>query len=67
MAPRDFPLELADYLRANEIDVEAQGELFDGRRRVKTAAELDGHPPRAACLRGARWTRSARGSAPAAR
>ena len=40
--PRDFPLELADYLRANEIEVEAKGELFDERRRVKTPAELDG-------------------------
>jgi Xaa-Pro aminopeptidase len=42
VAPRDFPLELADYLRANEIEVEARGELFDLRRRVKTAAELEG-------------------------
>jgi Xaa-Pro aminopeptidase len=42
VAPRDFPLELADYLRANEIEVQAQGELFDLRRRVKTAPELDG-------------------------
>ena len=39
---RDFPLELADYLRANEIEVQAQGELFDLRRRVKTPPELDG-------------------------
>jgi Xaa-Pro aminopeptidase len=42
VTPRDFPLEVADYLRANEIHVQAQGELFDGRRRVKTEAELAG-------------------------
>jgi Xaa-Pro aminopeptidase len=42
VTPRDFPLEVADYLRANEIDVQAQGDLFDGRRRVKTEAELAG-------------------------
>jgi Xaa-Pro aminopeptidase len=42
VTPRDFPLEIADYLRANEIEVQARGELFDGRRRVKTEAELTG-------------------------
>jgi Xaa-Pro aminopeptidase len=42
VTPRDFPLGLADFLRANEIEIEARGELFDERRRVKTAAELDG-------------------------
>ena len=42
VTPRDFPLELADYLRSHAIEVEAKGELFDERRRVKTAAELDG-------------------------
>lgn len=42
VAPRDFPLELADHLRANDITVETQGDLFDDRRRVKTEAELEG-------------------------
>ena len=42
VTPRDFPLELADFLRANAIEVEARGELFDERRRVKSASELDG-------------------------
>jgi Xaa-Pro aminopeptidase len=42
VTPRDFPLEVADYLRAHEIQVEAQGALFDERRRVKSAAELTG-------------------------
>jgi Xaa-Pro aminopeptidase len=42
VAPRTFPLELADHLRANEIHVEAIGEVFDRRRRVKTEAELAG-------------------------
>ena len=42
VTPRDFPLEVADYLRAHEIEVEARGELFDERRRVKSEAELAG-------------------------
>jgi Xaa-Pro aminopeptidase len=42
VAPRDFPLELADHLRANDVTVETQGDFFDGRRRRKTEAELDG-------------------------
>jgi Xaa-Pro aminopeptidase len=42
VTPRDFPLEVADFLRAHEIEVEARGELFDERRRVKSAAELAG-------------------------
>jgi Xaa-Pro aminopeptidase len=42
VTPRDFPLEVADFLRAHEIEVEARGELFDERRRVKSAAELTG-------------------------
>jgi Xaa-Pro aminopeptidase len=42
VAPRDFPLEIADHLRANDVVVEPQGELFDLRRRVKTKAELEG-------------------------
>jgi Xaa-Pro aminopeptidase len=42
VAPRDFPLELADYLRAGGVGVEAEGELFDRRRRAKTAAEVSG-------------------------
>jgi Xaa-Pro aminopeptidase len=42
VAPRTFPLELADHLRANEVRIEAIGEVFDLRRRTKTEAELDG-------------------------
>ena len=42
VTPRDFPLEVADYLRAHEIEVEARGDLFDERRRVKSPAELAG-------------------------
>ena len=42
VTPRTFPLELADYLRENEIGVRADGDLFDGRRRAKTSAELAG-------------------------
>ena len=42
VTPRDFPLGLADFLREHDIEVRARGELFDERRRVKTAAELEG-------------------------
>jgi Xaa-Pro aminopeptidase len=42
VTPRDFPLEIADHLRAHEIEIEARGELFDERRRVKSEAELEG-------------------------
>ena len=40
--PPTFPLELADHLRANGIDVTADRELFVRRRRVKNEAELAG-------------------------
>jgi Xaa-Pro aminopeptidase len=52
VAPRDFPLELADHLRANDVQVKANGDVFDRRRRVKTHAELDGiRRAQAACER----------------
>jgi Xaa-Pro aminopeptidase len=41
-APRWFPLDIADHLRANGVTLRVDGELFDGRRRVKTQAELAG-------------------------
>ncbi|MBW3592642.1 MAG: Xaa-Pro peptidase family protein [Actinobacteria bacterium] len=41
-APRAFPLAVADHLRANGVEVRAEGELFDLRRRSKTAAEIEG-------------------------
>jgi Xaa-Pro aminopeptidase len=40
--PWAFPLELADHLRANGIDVAADRELFDERRRRKNPAETAG-------------------------
>ena len=40
--PSTFPLEVADHLRANGIEVKADRELFIGRRRVKNDAELAG-------------------------
>ncbi|HXZ57796.1 MAG TPA: Xaa-Pro peptidase family protein [Gaiellaceae bacterium] len=40
--PSTFPLELADHLRANGIDVTADREHFVRRRRVKNEAELAG-------------------------
>jgi Xaa-Pro aminopeptidase len=42
VAPRTFPLDLADHLRANGVQVRSHGETFDQRRRVKTEAELEG-------------------------
>ena len=40
--PRTFPLELADYLRAEGIELTPDRESFTRRRRVKSQAELDG-------------------------
>jgi Xaa-Pro aminopeptidase len=40
--PTTFPLELADHLRANGVQVKADRELFVGRRRVKSETELAG-------------------------
>ena len=40
--PGDFPLELADELRAGGVRLTADGSLFDLRRRVKTPSELQG-------------------------
>ena len=40
--PPTFPLELADHLRANGIDVLADRALFAGRRRRKNAQEIEG-------------------------
>jgi Xaa-Pro aminopeptidase len=42
VVPRSFPLDAADHLRANGIDVTADGGFFDRRRRQKTEAELAG-------------------------
>src|SRR5256885_11283207 len=40
--PATFPLEVADHLRANGIEVKADRELFIGRRPVRNEAELPG-------------------------
>jgi Xaa-Pro aminopeptidase len=40
--PATFPLELADHLRANGIQVKADRDLFVTRRRVKNETELAG-------------------------
>jgi len=42
VVPETFPLWLADRLRAAGIELTVDGEFFDERRRVKTAAELAG-------------------------
>jgi Xaa-Pro aminopeptidase len=40
--PGDFPLELADRLRASGVTLEVDRLLFETRRRVKSQAELAG-------------------------
>lgn len=42
VVPETFPLWLADALRAEGIELTADGEFFDERRRVKTEAQLAG-------------------------
>jgi Xaa-Pro aminopeptidase len=42
VVPETFPLWLADHLRANGIEVRADADFFDDRRRVKTPAQLAG-------------------------
>jgi Xaa-Pro aminopeptidase len=42
VVPADFPLELADLLRANGVSLRPDGAAFDLRRRSKSAAQLDG-------------------------
>jgi Xaa-Pro aminopeptidase len=40
--PESFPLGLADHLRANGVALTVDRDLFENRRRSKTAAELQG-------------------------
>jgi Xaa-Pro aminopeptidase len=40
--PPTFPVEHADHLRANGIDVVVERDLFDDRRRSKNESELNG-------------------------
>jgi Xaa-Pro aminopeptidase len=40
--PKTFPLEVADHLRENGVELKADRELFISRRRVKNEAELAG-------------------------
>jgi Xaa-Pro aminopeptidase len=42
VVPDRFPLRLADVLRADGVEVSVGQQLFDERRRAKTAAELAG-------------------------
>ena len=42
VVPSEFPLELADHLRAAGVTLEVQRELFETRRRVKSESELAG-------------------------
>src|SRR5215211_4564925 len=42
VVPATFPLEVADHLRANGVQVKADREQFVARRRVKNDAELAG-------------------------
>jgi Xaa-Pro aminopeptidase len=40
--PRDFPVWLADRLRADGVELEVDQDFFDGRRRAKTERQLEG-------------------------
>jgi len=42
VTPTTFPLEHADHLRANGIELEPDPRFFDERRRVKNQHELEG-------------------------
>jgi Xaa-Pro aminopeptidase len=42
VVPPSFPLELADHLRANGVDVTVERDVFDDRRRVKNSMEIAG-------------------------
>ena len=42
VVPADFPLELAERLRASGVDLRVDRDLFESRRRSKNAAELAG-------------------------
>lgn len=42
VVPFWFPLQLADFLRENGIQLRPDSDLFDDRRRVKNAAEIEG-------------------------
>jgi Xaa-Pro aminopeptidase len=42
VVPAQFPLELADHLRANGVEVSVDRELFEDRRRSKNASEIAG-------------------------
>jgi len=42
VVPGTFPLEVADHLRANGVEVEPDHDFFAKRRRVKNDAELAG-------------------------
>jgi Xaa-Pro aminopeptidase len=42
IVPFWFPLQLADFLRTNGIELHPNDEFFDARRRVKTEAEIEG-------------------------
>jgi Xaa-Pro aminopeptidase len=40
--PESFPVWLADRLRADGVELEVDQDLFDGRRRAKTEAQIAG-------------------------
>jgi Xaa-Pro aminopeptidase len=42
IAPRTFPLDVADHLRTHGVQVRPEGTIFDRRRRVKTETEVGG-------------------------
>jgi Xaa-Pro aminopeptidase len=42
VVPPSFPVGHADYLRANGIEITVERDVFNDRRRAKTATEIEG-------------------------
>lgn len=42
MIPPGFPTELADYLRAEGVELTVEREMFEHRRRAKTPVQIEG-------------------------
>ena len=63
LVPAEFPLEAADRLRADGVELIVDRELFNGRRRVKSEAEVAG-VRRAQRGTVRRWTLHGRCSGP---
>ena len=61
--PENFPVWLADRLRADGVELDVDQDLFDDRRRVEDRGAARRDATRAESGRGRRWTRAASCSA----